>query len=356
MPIVSVDALRSFAHRAVEAYGAEPEIAETVARSLVSADLVGHSSHGVVRIPYYAGQAAEGSLDPAATPTVETAGPFHQIVGGAAFGQLTGRRGVELLIETADERGVGVVGIRDSGHLGRVGEWAERVTEEGLLFASWVNLQGGAQRIAPAGTADRRLGTNPITFGVPAFDALPFDLVYDGATSQVAHGKIIERDGSAERLPEAWTITDSGDSVTHAADFEGGTGAMLPLGGRESGYKGFNLATMTELFAAIVGDGPVSTEESQHWAGNGAAFIAIDPAIFTTREEISVRVEALAEYLRSAEPIEGGNEVLLPGEPEYLTAKRRRNEGIPIEDAVADSLQQLAEDLEIADELPASFQ
>ena len=356
MPIVSVDELRSFARRAVEAYGAEPETAATVARSLVSADLVGHSSHGVVRVPYYAGQAAEGSLDPMATPTVETAGSFHQIVGGAAFGQLTGRRGVELLIETTKQRGVGVVGIRDSGHLGRVGEWAERVTGEGLLFASWVNLQGGSQRIAPDGTADRRLGTNPITFGVPTFDALPFDLVYDGATSQVAHGKIIERDGSAERLPEAWTITDSGDPVERAADFEDGMGAMLPLGGRESGYKGFNLATMTELFAAIVGDGPVSTEESQHWAGNGAAFIAIDPAIFTTREEVSVRVEALAEYLRSAEPIEGENEVLLPGEPEYRTARRRRNEGIPIEDAVADSLQQLAEDLEIVDVLPESFQ
>lgn len=356
MVTVDVDELETFARRAIEAYGANPETAETVARSLVGADLVGHSSHGVVRVPYYADLVAEGALDPTAEPTVESAGPFHQIVGGSAFGQLTGRRAVELLVETAEEQGVGIVGVRDSGHLGRIGEWAERITEEGLLFVSWVNLQGGAQKIAPHGSADRRLGTNPITFGVPAFDALPFDLIYDAATSQVAHGKIIEREGSGEELPETWTVKKSGEHVERAAEFEDGIGALLPLGGRETGYKGFNLATMAELFAAVVGDGPVSTEAREDWLGNGAAFLAIDPSVFTTPEEVSVKVEALAEHLRSAEPIDGYDEVLLPGEREHRTAQKHREEGIPIEDAVADNLRALADELDIEDELPPAFE
>ncbi len=355
MATVDADALERFTRRTIETYGADTETAETVARSLVLADLVGHTSHGTVRLDYYAGLADEGAFDPAATPTVETAGPFAQVVGGAAFGQITARHAVESLVEITRERGVGLVGVRDSGHLGRIGEWAERVTDEGFLFASWVNLQGGSQRTAPPGTADRRLGTNPLTFGVPSFDALPFDLVYDGATSQVAHGKIIERDGSGERLPEAWTVTESGDPVERAADFEDGAGALLPLGGREAGYKGFHLATMAELFAAVVGDGPVSTEERQDWVGNGAAFLAIDPSIFTTREEVAVRVEALAEHLRSAEPIDDGDEVLLPGEPEHRTARRRRAEGIPVEDAVVERLRSLALERGIADALPPAF-
>ena len=355
MMSVHAGELESFTRRAIDAAGAPPDVAATVAESLVSADLVGHTSHGTVRIPFYADQIAEGSLDPTATPTVETAGPFSQFVGGAAFGQLTGRRAVDRLVDLADERGVGVVGIRDSGHLGRIGEWAERVVEEGLLFASWVNLQGGSQRIAPAGTADRRLGTNPLTFGVPTFGGLPFPLVYDGATSQVAHGKIIERDGSGERLPEAWTATGSGAPVEHAAEFEAGAGALLPLGGRASGYKGFGLATVAELFAAIVGDGPVSTEEEQGWLGNGAAFVAIDPAAFTTPEAVATRVEALANYLRSAEPIDEDDEVLLPGEPEHRTARRRQEEGIPVEDAVADRLREVAADLGVEGVLPSSL-
>ena len=355
MVTVDADELEHFTRRTIETYGADAGTAATVARSLVLSDLVGHTSHGTVRLAYYADLADEGAFDPTATPTVETAGPFSQVVGGAAFGQLTARRAVESLIETTRERGAGVVGVRDSGHLGRIGEWAERVTDEGFLFASWVNLQGGSQRTAPPGTADRRLGTNPITFGVPAFDALPFDLVYDAATSQVAHGKIIERDGSGDRLPEAWTVTESGDPVERAVDFEDGVGALLPLGGRAAGYKGFNLATMAELFAAIVGDGPVSTEDRQDWIGNGAAFVAIDPSLFTTREEVAARVEALAEYLRSAEPIEGGDEILLPGEPEHRTARRRREEGIPVKDAVVERLQSLALDRDIGGALPPAF-
>ncbi|QHS18121.1 Ldh family oxidoreductase [haloarchaeon 3A1-DGR] len=355
MPTVDPNELEELARRSIEGYGADPEIAATVAKSLVAADLVGHSSHGVVRVPYYADIVAEGGIDPTAEPTVESAGPFHQVVGGAAFGQLTGRQAIELLLETTEERGVGVVGIRDSGHLGRIGEWADRVTEEGYLFASWVNLQGGAQRIAPHGSADRRLGTNPLTFAVPTFDALPFDLLLDGATSQVAHGKIIEREGSGERLPEAWTITDSGGPVETAEDFENYVGALLPLGGRETGYKGFGLATIAELFAAIVGDGPVSTEPDQNWAGNGGAFIAIDPEQFTTREAIETRVTALAEHIRSADTIDDEDEIVLPGEPEYRTAHRHRQEGLPVEEAVADDLRQLAAELDIESSVPTAL-
>lgn len=356
MHTVNPDSLEAFARTTVESAGATPETADIVAQSLVSSDLVGHSSHGVVRLSYYVDQIATGSVNPTAMPAIENAGAFYQIDGSGAFGQVTGQQAVELLIETTNERGIGVVGVRNSGHLGRIGKWADSIADEGFLFASWVNLQGGAQRIAPPGTADRRLGTNPLTFAVPTFDTLPFNLLYDGATSQVAHGKIIERDGSEERLPEAWTIRNTGEPVEYAADFEDQIGALLPLGGLEAGHKGFGLATMAELFASIVGNGPVSTEESQEWVGNGAAVLAIDPTIFTPEEQISARIEALVEYLRSAEPIDDDGEVLLPGEPEYLTLQERRREGIPIEEAVVDNLETVAAKLDIQDALPKSFQ
>ncbi|MDZ5811405.1 Ldh family oxidoreductase [Halorubrum sp. AD140] len=355
MHTVDPDSLETFAQIAIEECGSPAETAAIVARSLVSADLVGHSSHGVVRLPYYANQIDEGSLDPTALPSVEEAGLFHQIDGAGAFGQVTGRRAVELVTETAAEYGVGVVGISDSGHLGRIGEWADYVADEGYLFASWVNLQGGAQRIAPPGTADRRLGTNPITFAVPSFGVLPFNLLYDGATSQVAHGKIIERDGSGERLPTDWTITETGGPVEYATDFEDHVGALLPLGGKATGHKGFGLATMTELFAAIVGGGPVSTEPEQSWVGNGAAFVAIDPTVFTSREGVKDRISALSQYLRSAEPIEADGEVLLPGEPEYRIARDRREAGIPIEDAVIENLQAFADNLGIRQAFPETL-
>jgi uncharacterized oxidoreductase len=359
MPTVEADALESFARTALVEAGTHPDTAGAVASSLVDADLAGHTSHGVVRVPWYVEGVATGDVDPDAEPSVESAGPFAQIAGGAAFGQLVGRRAVETLVETTRDRGIAAVGIRDSGHLGRIGEWAERVAGEGLLFVSWVNLQGGAQRIAPHGSADRRLGTNPLTFAVPAFGALPFDPVYDGATSQVAHGKVIERDGSGECLPEAWTVTDSGAPVERATDFEAGEGALLPFGGRETGYKGFGLATMAELFAAVVGGGPVATDPDQAWRGNGAAFLAVDPAAFTTPEGVAGKVEGLAEHVRSADPIDGeggdapgDDRILLPGEKEHETRQRRLEEGIPVTGTVAGDLRDLAAEQGTESSLP----
>ncbi len=354
MPTVAADALESFARDALTARGVPDDTAGAVAESLVDADLAGHTSHGVVRIPWYADAVRTGEIKPDAEPTVEPAGACHQVAGGAAFGQLVGRRAVETLVDATADRGIAAVGVRDSGHLGRIGEWAERVAAEGYLFASWLNLQGGAQRIAPHGTADRRLGTNPITFGVPAFGALPFDPVYDGATSQVAHGKVIERDGSGERLPGAWTVTRSGDPVERAADFEAGDGALLPLGGRETGYKGFGLATMAELFAAVVGNGPVATEPDQEWRGNGAAFLAVDPAVFTTPDTVATRVQALAEHVRSADPIDD-ERVLLPGQKEHETRERRLEQGVPVSETVTGALGDLASELGTDVTLPAAL-
>ena len=75
------------------------------------------------------------------------------------------------------------------------------------MFAAFVNSQGGSRTVAPAGSATRRLATNPIAFGIPSFDALEFDLVLDMATSQVAHGKIREREATGDPIPEGWTRT-----------------------------------------------------------------------------------------------------------------------------------------------------
>jgi uncharacterized oxidoreductase len=147
-------------------------------------------------------------------------------------------------------------------------------------------------------------------------------------------------------------------AVDSAADFEHGVGGLLPLGGRETGHKGFGLAVMAELFAALIGDGPVASEACQQWVGNGATFIAIDPTIFVTSEMIEERVAALVAHLRSAERIDGETDengkpdVLLPGGPEHRTKQRRRDEGIPVSDPVAADLRTLADALNIVPSLP----
>lgn len=233
-----------------------------------------------------------------------------------------GRELVKLLLAKGAD-GQGVVGVRNATHLGRIGEWAERVADEGLLFAAFVNTGGIAQTVAPPGSADRKLATNPIAFRIPTYGALPFSFVVDFATSQVAHGKITKRATSGEALPTAWTTTADGTPVRDAEAFEYGAGALLPLGGRASGHKGFGLAVVAKLFAGLLGDASVAGSEDPGGL-NAATFISIDPMAFTTETRAADRLETLVTHLRDADqhgdvPVGDaamGDELLLPGEVE----------------------------------------
>ncbi|MFB6124094.1 MAG: Ldh family oxidoreductase [Haloferacaceae archaeon] len=353
------ETLERFAAALLETYGAPETHAERVARSLVLADASGHTSHGVLRVPYYGDLIADGVLDPTATPTVDrSTATTVKMDGRDAFGQVVGRDAVAALTERARD-GVAVVGLRDATHLGRVGEWAERVADEGLLFAAFVNSQGGGHTVAPAGSATRRLSTNPIAFGIPAFDALEFDLVLDMATSQVAHGKIREREATGDPIPEGWTTDEAGEYFLDAAAFEAGEGALMPLGGEVAGYKGFGLSLVAELFAGLVGDGLVAGEREPGFSNNAAAFVAVDPLAFTTRTRARERLDALTDHLAEADygggpsaGVAAKGEGKLPGEPEFESRARAREDGVAIPDRIFERLRDVATDRGVAGAVP----
>lgn len=364
MPRIDPNSLESFVTNLVHELGVSRGDAGDIAASLVAADLCGHSSHGVRQIPSkYVPEIAEGKIDPAADPVIEREDAGSALIDGRwAFGQVVGRMAVDAGVEKASEHGVGVVGLKNTSHIGRVGEWAERAAAEDMALVAFV-CNPGSQYVAPAGSADRRLSTNPIAIGLPTFDALDFDLVLDIATSQVAHGKIKQRATEGTPLPEEWVIDASGESLTDGARFEdGGEGAMVPLGGTIAGYKGFGLSVMTELLAANVSDGFVSGQSDTAW-GNHAAFQVLDLTRFTTREAVRERVLAFREYLDettfSSDIPTGagakGENAMLPGEPEYRTARRHRDEGIPFSEEDVALLRELAVDNGLADAFSDAF-
>ena len=358
--------LEAFATRLLETTGAPTDAARLVAESLVRADLRGHHSHGTRRIPSYVASALDECgdryrIDPTARPTVVSEGPTHALVDGRnAFGQLAGREAVDVAVETAEESGVAVVGVRDATHLGRIGEWSERAADRGVLFAAFVYNHGVT--VAPPGSAQRRYSTNPVSFGIPTFDALEFPVVLDMATSQVANGKTGEFAARGDPLPEAWTITEDGGSVTDARAFRDGEGALLPLGGLVSGYKGFGLAMVTELFGGIMSDAPVHGEAETD-RGCAGTFVAVDPTLVADRGTVEERVLALREYVAATEfdervqtgPTAYGDRALLPGEPEYLTERTGREDGIPLAAADAATLCDLAAEHGVEDAIPSAF-
>jgi len=361
MPRLDPNILESFARRITEAMGASPDVAAQVASSLVRSDLAGHYSHGTHRLPNYDMFVEFDIIDLDAEPVVESNGPIAVSVDGRhQFGQVVGRQALEHGVETADEHGVAVVGIRNGAHLGRMGEWAERAAAEGLIFVSFTNTQGQGALVAPAGSTERKLSTNPTTFGLPTFDALEFPIILDMATSQVAHGKISERHTNDEPIPPGWVVADDGTDLTDAAAFEDGEGALRPVGGEVSGYKGFGLSVITELFAGILGEGNVFGREPEEPWANSAVFFLVDPLQLTTRTEVVEHVASLAAYLKDTElsitqgpAARGdGDELLLPGEAEYNGVQEGRANGLEMEAGTLEKLVDLAEDLDAADAVP----
>jgi len=353
--------LEAFAGTLLQEVGAPAATAEAVTASLVEADLKGHTSHGVLRIPTYRQMIADGVLVPDAEPTVVdgTGDSATAVVdGNGTFGQVVSRTAVDTLAERASEHGLACVGIRNGTHLGRIGEWAEAIAERELCFLSFVHTSGGGLVVAPAGSTTRRFSTNPITCAVPTFDRLPFPLVLDMATSQVAHGKLDAAEADGRSLPPEWAVTPEGEPLIDPGAMgsfrEGDTwGAIRPLGGTTAGHKGTGLAVMTELFAGLLGGGPVAGQrDPDAWFTNGACFLAIDPARFGDRERMADQVEALVEHVRAADahpdvPVGDaakGEELLLPGEAEHRTAERNATEGIPLPPRVIEQLAALADE------------
>jgi len=362
MPRIDRDELESFVTRIVKQLGTDDETATEVAESLVEADLRGHSSHGVRQLATkYVPEIEEGKIDPSATPVLEQIGPSQLIIDSQkAFGQAVGREAVDAVVSAAEASEVGVVGIRNVSHLGRIGEWAERVTDRGFAFIAFV-CNPASRYVAPAGSAEARLSTNPITIGVPTFDAIEFPIVLDIATSQVAYGKTRMFRTNDKPIPEGLAVTSSGDPLTDPERLREGDGALLPLGGLVSGYKGFGLAVVAELLAANLGDGSISGEVDPIW-GNHAGFFAVDLTRFTTRDRLEERISAFAAYLRdtSSAPFSPGvaakgDEPLLPGEAEYRKLEEQRESGIFVSEEDARLLVALARDRGVEDAVPANL-
>lgn len=363
MPRIEQDALVDFVSTLVDELGADPDAATDMATSLVAADARGHHSHGVRALPakYYP-EIQDDKIRPGATPDRQETGSFSGLVqGNLGFGQLAGRHAADLAVEKAAEHGVGVVGIDGVSHIGRIGEWVERAVAHDMLFAAFV-CNPGSQYVAPAGSAQPRLSTNPIAFGVPTYDALPFPLVLDIATSQVAHGKVREYAASDDTVPSNWLVDDDGTSLRDAGAFvDGDGGAILPLGGFTTGHKGFGLSVMMELFASILSDGAISGGDDT-W-GNRAVFVVIDPTLHTTRGGVEERVETFATYLRDTDysaPVSPGDAAsgdrgLLPGEAEHRTLRDTQENGVSIVDVDAALLRELAVELDAADAVPPAL-
>ena len=304
--------------------GCAPAEARTVAARLTDSNLVGHDSHGVLRVAKYLEWVRDGTLRPNTPPTIAFESDTIAIVdGNRGFGQVTGETAAKLGIEKAKAKGIAMVGLRNCGHLGRLGDWAEMAAEAGQVSLHFLNTSG-AQRVAPFGGSDRRLSTNPMAIGVPVAGGPP--AILDITTSTVAEGKLMVAMNKGEHVPEGWIVDKAGRPTTDPKDFYDG-GALLTIGA----HKGSGLSILTDLLSGAVTTGR-SSDPADTILRNNMLSIYIDPAVYDRDGVVLAEAHRFVEWVKASPPAKPGEPVLAPGDLERRTRAARQRQGVPIDD------------------------
>jgi len=321
--------LQSFAEAIFRAAGSDEEEARIVAAHLVESNLAGHDSHGVMRVYKYVDWVGAGQVLPNRhAELVSDRGAAVVVDGGFGYGQVIGLEAMEIAVARARTNGFSVTAIRNSGHLGRIGAWAEYLANAGLVSFHFVNTSGFGILVAPHGGSDRRLSANPVAAGAPVEGDRP--LILDIATSVIAEGKIQVARNKGEKLSAGAVVDGAGRPTTDPEAFYADpAGAIFPFGG----HKGSGLSVFCEILAGSLTGGHASNPEAPTAKRlvNNMLSLAFDPAAFSGTEFFYEDVKRLMTWTTASPPIEPGGSVLLPGEIEDRVRAERTANGIPID-------------------------
>lgn len=312
--------------------------AERVAFVLVMGDLMGHATHGVLRLESYGDRIDRGAIVPTAQPLVEEVAPaLARVDGHGAIGPLAGRAALDAAMDRARRFGIGAAFVRNGNHFGAIAPYC------------WLAAQGGCATIigsnasvtvAPTGGREERLGNNPLAIGVPNPGGDP--VILDMAMSVVARGKIRAALKRGEAIPATWATDREGRPTTDpqaALD-----GYLMPFGG----YKGYGLAVMVDLFAGLLSGGAYLTHvkswlDEPDAPGNlGHFFIALDCARLGDPQWLAGRIADFAAILHATERADPAAPVRLPGEIEMAKLAQHQRNGIDIDLAVVAKLEAFA--------------
>lgn len=321
------DQLTALAEEVFAAVGCGREEARRVSSHLVEANLVGHDSHGVIRIPSYAQWLRDGKVLANQSIRIVNENDAMAVVDGQfGLGQTIGEEVIQLGIRKSAKHGISVIALRNSGHLGRIGDWAEMAAKAGMISLHFVNTSGAGMLVAPFGGIDRRLSVNPVAAGVPTAEGEPIILDMSGGT--IAEGKVRVAHNRGETVPDGCLIDSEGNPTNDPKLFYGDPpGAIVPI----AGHKGSGLLLITEMLAGALTGGSCSNPKNAWRVVNGMLSIIIDRSFFGSAEEFYPEVGRYVEFVKSSRTVNEDGEILMPGELEQRTRARRLEQGIELD-------------------------
>ncbi|MFG1463482.1 Ldh family oxidoreductase [Xanthobacter sp. DSM 24535] len=337
--LIKADDLLHFSTAIYVAAGLAEADARLCADTLVQADLWGHQSHGVMRLPWYVARLRSGAVKADAVPEcLIDAGAIAVIDGHDAMGQVLAERGMRQAIRRAKAHGVGVVALRNSNHFGTAMYFTLLAANQGCVAFLSTNA---SPAMAPWGGRGKTVGTNPWSWAAPAGRHAP--MVLDIANTSVARGKIYLAQQKRLAIPEGWAINAEGEPTTDPADAL--KGVTLPM----AQHKGYAIAVMMDMLSGVLtgsafGTGVSGPYQAERRGGTGHFMIALDIAAFQSPAEFGERMDRLIDELKSVPLAKGFDEIVYPGELEARNDAMHRAHGILLPADTVKDLGRLADE------------
>lgn len=336
--------LAEFAENLLVKAGMPADKAQAVAAVLVEGDLMGHTTHGLQLLAPYLAEIEKGGMALAGEPEVLSSRPAAQLWDGRRLpGPWLVLRALEHAAQLARDQGTGTVVIRRSHHIASLASYHRRAAERGLMLLLTCSDPNAAS-VAPFGGLDPVFTPNPISAGFPAEGSA---VSVDISTSTTTNGLTNRLYKSGSKLPAPWLIDGAGrPSDDPAVLFKEPAGTILPLGGIDSGHKGYGLSLLVEaLTGGLAGHGRANPREG--W-GATVFLQVIDPGAFAGLAAFEQQMDEVARQCRAVRPIHANRPVRLPGERGYQLAAEQASEGVALHESILPSLKPWAEKYGVA--------
>jgi ureidoglycolate dehydrogenase (NAD+) len=334
--LIQAEKLSVFVENVLAAAGVPREDAAIVADCLLTANLSGIDSHGVIRLAHYIRRLTNGTIKTRPTLQFEERAPSMGIMdGGDGLGHVVTYHACTEAMRLAKESGSGLVAVRNSSHFGMTGFYILRVVSEGYVG---MMMTATDAFLIPFGSRKPFFGTNPLAIGFPT-DGIP--VILDMATTSIPYGKIALAQTENKPIPSDWGFDADGNPTTDPHAIAG----MHPI----AGPKGSGLAMVIDIFCSVLSGMPWGPHinamygELDEPRKLGHFIAAFDVKRLMPLDVFRQRLgEMLAEF-GQLPPAEGFDQVLYPGQLEGLRRERRRVEGIPVDPGLYQELAGLGE-------------
>lgn len=347
--VVHAEELREFGTCVFQAFGVPEKDALMVSDSLVAAELWGHSSHGMLRLPWYVDRLRTGAMEATDVSTVVMdSGAIVVLDGNHSIGQVMTMKAVEWGMSRAKTHGISAVAVRNSNHFGTAAYFTRVAAEKGFVTFLATNA---SPAMAPWGGKEKLIGTNPWSIAAPA--GKRGVAVMDIANTAVARGKIYLAAERNEPIPDTWAADENGVPTTVASDAV--HGLILPM----AGHKGYVISFMMDVLAGVLtgskfGKDVCGPYQADKRSGCGHLLITIDIESMMSADEFNTRINQLIEQVKSVPTAQGTPEIFFPGEIEDRNTEKHLKSGITVADNTWQSLSKLSEETGVALPNPAN--